>query len=147
MSYYPPAGFHFSVEILDIDAHQHDVRFSEVSGLSAELETEEVPEGGQNHFVQKYPVRVKHQELVLKRGLLVDSEIQKWVRRCLEGLDIQPKNVDVHLLNEGHEPLVTWHLVNAYPTKWALGDLGASSSSVAVETLQLYYQYLSVDGA
>jgi phage tail-like protein len=53
--------------------------------------------------------------------------------------------VDVKLLNEQHQPLMTWHLVKAYPTKWALNDLNATANAVAVESLQLYYQYFTVD--
>ena len=59
--YTPPVGFHFKVEVLGLPrAVDDDVRFTEVSGLSFEVTTEEVPEGGENRFIQRYPVRVKH---------------------------------------------------------------------------------------
>jgi phage tail-like protein len=51
----------------------------------------------------------------------------------------------VTLLDASHQPLFSWHLVNAYATKWTLGDLNASANSVSVETLQLFYQYFTVD--
>ena len=145
MAYYPPPGFHFKVEVLDLPANDHDVRFTEVSGLSMELSTEEIVEGGQNRFVQKFPLRAKYPELVLKRGLLLNSEVMKWIRESIEDFKIQPKNVDVKLLNEKHEPLLTWHIVNAYPTKWAVSDLNASNNTVVIETLQLFYQYFTLD--
>ena len=78
-NYYPPVGFHFKVEVLGLPPNDNDVRFTEVSGLSVEMGTEEVAEGGENRFVQKYPVRAKYPELVLKRGLLVNSEVMNWV--------------------------------------------------------------------
>lgn len=143
--YYPPVSFHFKVEVLGLSPVSHDVRFTEVSGLSVEMGTEEVPEGGENRFIQKYPTQAKYPELVLKRGLLLNSEIVNWVRECIEDYRIQPKNVDIKLLNEQHQPLVTWHLVNAYPTKWSVSDLNASNNAVSIETLQLYYQYFTVD--
>lgn len=143
--YYPPVSFHFKVEVLGLSPVSHDVRFTEVSGLSVEMGTEEVPEGGENRFVQKYPTQAKYPELVLKRGLLLNSEIVNWVRECIEDYRIQPKNVDIKLLNEQHQPLVTWHLVNAYPTRWSVSDLNASNNAVSIETLQLYYQYFTVD--
>ncbi|HET9439775.1 MAG TPA: phage tail protein [Longimicrobiales bacterium] len=145
MAYYPPPGFHFKVEVLGLKPNDHDVRFSEVSGLSMELSTEEIAEGGQNRFVQKFPVRSKHPELILKRGLLLNSALVDWIREAIEDFVIQPKNVDVKLLNEKHEPLLTWHLVKAYPTKWAVSDLNATSNTVVVETLQLFYQYFTLD--
>lgn len=143
--YYPPVGFHFKVEVQGLPPNDNDLRFTEVSGLFMELGTEEIAEGGQNRFMQKFPVRTKYPELVLKRGLLVNSEILSWIRQCVEDFDIQPKNLDVKLLNEQHQPLLTWHVVNAYPTKWAVSDLNATSSAVVVETLQLFYQYFTLD--
>ncbi len=143
--YYPPVGFHFKVEVLDLPPADDDVRFSEVSGLTVEMGTEEVPEGGENRFVQKYPQRAKYPELVLKRGLLPKSEIVNWIRQCIEDLQIKPKNIDIKLLNEEHQPLMTWHVVNAYPTKWTVSDFNASNNSVVIESLQFFYQYFRVD--
>lgn len=145
-AYLPPVGFHFRVEVLDLSPQkENDLRFTEVGGLATEFGTEEVAEGGENRFVQKYPIRGKYPDLVLKRGLLKDSSVLVWVRACLEDFRIQPKNVDVHLLNEKHEPLLTWHLRNAYPTKWTVSDLQAANSAVVVETLQLTYQFFTLD--
>lgn len=144
--YTPPVGFHFKVEVLGLDrAVDDDVRFSEVGGLGFEVATEEVPEGGENRFIQRYPLRAKYPDLVLKRGLLKRSAIWDWTRDCIENLDIKPKNVDVKLLNENHEPLITWHLVGAYPVKWAVTDLNATNNAIVVESLQLAYQYFTVD--
>ena len=55
--------------------------------------------------------------------------------------------MDVKLLNEKHEPLLTWHLVGAYPTKWTPSDLNASNNAVVIETLQLFYQRFTLDKA
>jgi phage tail-like protein len=143
-NYYPPVGFHFKVEFLDLPPNANDVRFTEVGGLSVEMGTEEVLEGGQNRFIQKYPTRPKYPELVLKRGLLLNSEVWNWLRACIEDYDITPQEVDVKLLNAAHEPLMTWHLVGAYPTKWSVSDMNASANAVVIETLQLFYQYFTV---
>jgi phage tail-like protein len=146
--YYPPVGFHFRVEVLlDPPASDYDIRFSDVSGLSVEVVTEEVAEGGENRYVQKYPTRAKYPELVLKRGLLPDSEVAKWVRRCVEHLLIEPKDVNISLLNEAHEPLMTWQVVGAYPTRWSVSDLSASSNTIVIESLQMSYQYFTLKGA
>ncbi|XXX81619.1 phage tail protein [Sorangium sp. So ce134] len=144
-AYYPPVGFHFKVEVLGLPANANDVRFTEVSGLSVELATEEIAEGGENRFVQKYPARAKYPELVLKRGLLTSSEVLGWIRQCVDELRIEPKNIDVKLLNDEHQPLLTWHVVKAYPTKWAVSDLNATGNAVVVETLQFFYQYFTLD--
>jgi phage tail-like protein len=146
MSYYPPPAFHFAVVVPSLlPPSAHDACFSEVGGLSMEMGSEEVPEGGENRFVQKYPLRAKYPELSLKRGLLVRSGVFDWIRECIQDYKIVPRDVDVILLNTEHQPLFAWHLVNAYATKWALADLNASANAVSVETLQLFYQYFTVD--
>jgi phage tail-like protein len=143
-NYYPPVGFHFKVEVQNLPANDNDVRFTEVSGLSMEMGTEEIAEGGENRFIQKYPTRTKYPELVLKRGLLVNSEILTWIRECLEDYKIQPKTIFIKLLNEEHQPLLTWNVVNAYPTKWSVSDLNASNNAVVIESLQFFYQYFTL---
>jgi phage tail-like protein len=145
--YYPPVGFYFKVEFQDLPPNDNDVRFSEVGGLSVEMATEELAEGGENRFIQKYPVRSKYPELVLKRGLLRNSEVWEWARACIEDYQIVPKSLFIKLLNENHDPLMTWNIVGAYPTRWAVSDLNASSNTIAVETLQLFYQYFTVSKA
>ncbi len=143
-NHYPPVGFHFKVEVLGV-SNADDVRFTEVGGLSMEMGTEEVAEGGENRFIQKFPTKKKYPELVLKRGLLPKSEILTWVRKAIDDFEIEPRQIDVQLLNEEHTPLVTWHVINAYPTKWSVSDLNASNNAIVVETLQFYYQYFTVD--
>lgn len=142
--YLPPVGFHFRVDVVGL-AHGDDVRFTEVGGLGVELGSEEVPEGGLNGFVQKYPTRAKYPELVLKRGLLRSSAVWNWLRECIEDYRITPRAIDVVLLDEAHQPLLTWHFIGAWPTRWAVGDLNANNNAYAVETLQFAYQYYTVD--
>jgi phage tail-like protein len=143
-NYYPPVGFHFKVEVLGLSS-DNDMRFSEVGGLSVEMATEDIAEGGENRFVQKYPTQAKYPDLVLKRGMLVNSDITQWIQQCIQDFAIEPKDIDVKLLNEAHEPLLTWHVVKAFPTKWTVSDLNASNNAVVIETLQFYYQYFTVD--
>ncbi|MBL4899348.1 MAG: phage tail protein [Colwellia sp.] len=144
-NYVPPVGFHFRVEVLGLSPNDSDIRFSDVRGLATELSTEEVAEGGENRFLQKYPVQTKYTDLMLKRGLLKNSKVTEWIEECIQQLIITPKNIDIMLLDEEHAPLMTWHLVNAYPVKWSVSDFSAKNSAIVVETLQLYYQYFKVD--
>jgi phage tail-like protein len=143
-NYYPPVSFHFRVEVLGLSS-DNDTRFAEAGGLSLEFNTEEVAEGGENRYLQRYPVVPKYSDLVLKRGLLVQSAVFDWVTDCLQGDQVAPKNVDVTLLNEEHEPLMTWHVINAYPIKWGISDFNATGNTVLLETLTFAYQYFTVD--
>ena len=142
---YPPPGFHFKVEVLGLPPGDNDVRFTEVGGLNSELVVEEVPEGGENRFVQRYPVRAKYPDLVCKRGFMKQSAIWDWVRECVEDLAITPRDIDVKLLDAEHQPLVTWHVRSAWPLKWSVSDLNAGANAIVVETLTFAYQSFSLD--
>lgn len=142
--YQPFASFHFRVDFLDIQTVDRDVLFQSVSGLEATVDTEEVKEGGENRFTHALPVRSKYSDLVLKRGALTDSGVIAWCRDALEGARIQPSTVLVHLLNEAHEPLVTWNVVHAWPKKWSMTELHSEKSEVLIETLELNYNFFTV---
>ncbi len=137
-NYYPPLGFHFLVEFAN---HGNEYRFQSVSGLSVDLETEEITEGGENRFKHKLPVRAHYPNLVLKRGLLVDSKLIKWCRDAIEGFDFQPTDIIIKLLNEKNEPLTSWNVVHAWPVKWSVGEFNAEESQIVIETLELSYSY------
>ncbi len=143
--YRPPVGFHFRVEFLDIQTVADDILFQSVSGLTVTMETESVKEGGENRFEHVMPVRSKYSDLVLKRGVLVDSGVIAWCRDAMEAFIFEPTTVLVHLLNEAHEPLITWNVVHAWPKKWAVADLNAEQSSVLIETLELNYNFFTVN--
>ncbi|MCF6350632.1 MAG: phage tail protein [Flavobacteriaceae bacterium] len=143
-AYYPPVGFHFSVEFTTIDTNKNDHQFQSVSGLSVDLETEEVAEGGENRFKHKIPVRTKYPNLILKRGVLVNSEVIKWCRKALEDFEILPIGITIKLLDEKHEPLQTWSISHAYPVKWSVADFNAEENKIVIETLELSYNYFKI---
>ncbi|WP_109302610.1 phage tail protein [Aquimarina sp. AU474] len=140
-AYYPPVGFHFKVEFQDIENRTNDHQFQSVSGLSVDLETEEIAEGGENRFKHKIPVRTKYPNLVLKRGLLIDSGLIDWCKKAIEDFEIEPINLTIKLLNEKHEPLLTWNVVHAYPVKWTVEDFNAEENKLSIESLELSYNY------
>ncbi len=142
---YPPVGFFFRVAFQLGGIGSADAMFQEVNGFTAELQTEEVKQGGENRYVQMLPVRAKYPDLVLKRGLIIDSTIVKWCKDAIENLDIKPITVVVTLLNEKNEPLQTYNIVNAWPKKWSISDFNAQESKIVVETLELSYQFFKVN--
>lgn len=141
MAHYPPVGFHFRVEFGLSGLSANDSRFQEVSGLAAEIGTEELEEGGENRFVHRLPVRAKFNNLVLKRGMMSDSKLISWIRNALEAFQFEPTDVMVTLLNETHEPLAAWSFRGAYPVKWSFSDLKATDNAFVIETLELAYRY------
>src|SRR5258707_6367319 len=140
--YYPPWGFYYKVEF-GISKDSNDAKFQTVSGLGVEYDTESFKEGGENRFEHKLPVRTKYSDLSLKRGLLKDSKVIAWCLQALQDRTIQPKQVNVTLLNEQHAPLLTWAVSNAWPRKWQVSDFNAQGSSLVIETLDLSYDYFT----
>lgn len=137
-SYYPPLGFHFLVEFAE---YSDEYQFQSVSGLSVDLETEDITEGGENRFKHKLPVRAKYPNLVLKRGLLPNSDLVDWCRKAVESFEIKPTDLVIKLLNEKNEPLISWNVVHAWPVKWSVGEFNAEENRVVIETLELTYSY------
>lgn len=139
-TYYPPLGFYFQVKF-DVSGDKHDTEFQEVTGLSVDMETESWKEGGENRFEHKLPTRSKFSEITLKRGLVLDTGLGKWIKENLLDFQFKPAKVDITLLNAEGKPLSAWYVQNAYPTSWSTSDLKAESSEIVIETLKLTYQY------
>ncbi|MFD2163340.1 phage tail protein [Paradesertivirga mongoliensis] len=142
--YYPPVGFHFKVEFVGI-GNDNDIRFQSVAGLTVEYDTESFKEGGENRFEHKLPLRTKYPDLSLKRGMLTDSKVIKWCLDALQNREFKPAQINVILLNEEHQPLKTWNVYNAWPKKWSVSDLNAQDNSIVIETLELSYNYFTVN--
>lgn len=142
--YYPPVGFYFIVEFENLGT-ENDTKFQSVSGLSVDIETEEIAEGGENRFKHKLPVKTKFPNLVLKRGILLDSELIKWCKDSIENFFFSPKNLTVKLLNENKEPLITWKIVHAFPVKWDVEAFSAEESKLVAETIELTYNYFTTE--
>ncbi len=142
--YYPPSGFHFNVSFKDIEDDELDHQFQSVSGLSVTLETEEFAFGGENRYKHVLPVRSKFSNLVLKRGVLVNSKIIDWCKEAIENFEFNPVDLTITLLNENHEPLMTWNVVRAYPVKWEVEEFNSMESKIVAETIELTYQYYTV---
>lgn len=141
--YYPPVGFHFMVDFVGI-GNNNDGRFQSVAGLNVEFDTEVYKEGGENRFEHKLPLRSKYPDLSLKRGMLTDSMVIKWVLDALQNRTIKPVQLNVILLNGEHQPLRTWNIFNAWPKKWMVSDFNAEENSIVIETLDMSYNYFTV---
>ena len=116
--------------------------FSEVSGLSSDIELESYEEGGLNGFVHQFPKHTTYPNLVLSRGLINIDLFYIWYQATSQGL-IQQLNGTILLLNSQQIPVMWWSFKNAYPVKWEGPQLNASSDEVAVEKIELVHQGIS----
>ena len=139
MTYYPPVAFHFRVRFGSSSKDSPDCRFQDVGGLSVSLGVEEVKEGGENRFSHRLPNPARYGNLVLKRGLLLDSEVKDWIEDAVMNFSFEPKEVHIDLLNEAHEPLASWTFTKVWPVKWQVSNFKSTGNEVVVETLELAY--------
>lgn len=136
-----PVSFYFRVKI-----GNDEFAFKEVSGLSAQVETESISEGGVNNFTHLLPKQIKHSNLVLKRALVPLGSIEvKWFQRVLEGdfsLMISTKTITIQLLNSEGSTIYTWTCQNAYPVKWEVENLDSEKSNILIESIEFAYTTL-----
>ena len=128
----PYLSFRFLVEIQGLIVGG----FSEVSGLQAETEIEEIREGGVNDYVHKLPKITKYPNITLKRGITDCDVLWNWHQDVVNGKFKQTTVRVILMDSEGNEKW-QWEFYDAYPVKWLGPDLKADSSTVAVETLEL----------
>lgn len=124
-----------------------DTSFQEVSGLSKEMNTEDIVGGGENRFKYRLPTTTVFQNLVLKRGVSKkDSPLLTWCSDTLEDgftKAITPKDIHVKLLNSKGNPCMAWNFMKAYPVKWSGAELNSEKNALFIETIELAYQYFT----
>jgi phage tail-like protein len=142
----PPLGFRFGVLFFAGGAIPNpiDVFFQKVSGLASTVETDTIKEGGQNLYVQALPKRIKYDNLVLERGVVVGSPLVIEFNATMSLFKFAPCNVLVTLLDPVGIPLAGWLFMKAYPVKWSVSDLDANSNTVVIERMELSYQNMQV---
>lgn len=136
MGNYPLTKYHF---IVDWGGQQ--AGFSEVSGLSLEIEVVEYRDGASPASQpRKIPGLRKFSNLVLKRGVQKnDAEFFTWINSVNGNATIK-RDITISLLNEAHEPVVTWRVRKAWPCKYEVAGLQARNSEVLIETLELAHE-------
>lgn len=137
---YPLPKYHFRV-----DWGGSQTSFSEVSGLSMEIAVVEYRDGS---FLEQQAVKMpglrKYSNLVLKRGVRkADNDFLNWINTVKLNV-VERRDLVISLLNEAHEPVMIWKVRNAWPCKYEVGSLHASSNEVLIETLELAHEGFTV---
>lgn len=86
----------------------------------------------------------KYSNITLKRGTFKsDNEYFKWWN-TVKLNTIERRDVTISLLNEEHQPVVTWKVKNAWPNKIQSTDLKADGNEVAIESMELVHEGLTI---
>jgi phage tail-like protein len=138
---YPIPKFHFQVEW-----GGSKIGFTEVSGLDVEREVIEYRDGSSKEYSKlKMPGLTKFSNLTLKRGSFKkDNDFYKWwVSNKLES--VERRDITISLLNEEHTPIITWKVKNAWPSKIQPTDLKSDDNSIAIETMEIVHEGLTIE--
>ena len=117
--------------------------FSECTGLDASIEIEEYKEGGVNDRVHKFPKRSTFSNITLKRGVGFGEDLWLWHEEFLKGEGTR-RNGLIVLANELRLPIKTWSFERALPIKWSGPSLNATSSEVAIESLEIAHEKIEL---
>jgi phage tail-like protein len=138
---YPLPKFHFQVEWGGTN-----ISFTEVTGLEVTTEKLEYRGGASPEYNKlNFPGMQTYGDLTLKRGVFAgDNEFYTWWNTVALNT-VERRDITISLLNESHEPVVVWKVKNAWPTKVTSTDLNSTATDVAVETLVLAHEGLTME--
>ena len=153
---YPLTKMNFVVKVGSISG---TAAFTEITGVEASIDVIEFRAGNSGSLSpQKLPGLVKHGNVTLKYGLISGNEIRKWIIDSISSqrskdwkrVDITIELIDITQagVSTVTEPGTTgnkqWLLKNAFVAKYSGADLDAKSSDVAVESMEIAYEELTV---
>lgn len=147
MAEYPLPAFHFQVDWGG--SKGTEIGFAEVSGLTIENQPIEYRDGASKEYSAiKMPGIPKFNNLTLKRGVVPkDNDFFAWLNKIklnkLDGND--RRTLTISLLNENHEPVMTWKAKNAFPVKIEGPGLKSTGNEVAMETIEIAHEGLTIE--
>lgn len=141
-----PTGATFLVEVDGRPLGQ----FSAASGLSVNVEVEEIVEGGQNFHTHKLPGRFTFDNVRLTRGMTEDDGFLKWIDTTTAGVfekngnKMKRTTVAITLVSASGTRLRTWNLQEAFPVSWTGPDFSLSNDEFPVEELEIAHHGFTV---
>ena len=140
MSNYPLNVFHFSVSW-----GGEDIGFSEVSGLTIEIDPIEYRDGlmSAGTLALKRPGIRKSGNISLKRGIVSGNiELYNWFNNN-GGPNVERRDLTITMLNDEGEPVFVWNVIQAWPLKCEGPGLNAKNNEIAIESLELVHEGLT----
>lgn len=137
---WPLPKFYFQVKIGD-----KEIPFQEVSGLDIEAQIIEYRHGNSKEFSTiKMPGIKKTGNVTLKKGIFVkDNGFWDWFNK-IKMNTIERQTIVINLLDEGGKPTMIWTLTNAWPTKITGTDMKSDGNEIAVETIEVAHEGLTI---
>jgi phage tail-like protein len=137
----PYRGFNFVVDFGD----QTIAAFSEASGLNAEGDSVDYREGNfpENHVRKLVGLR-KFSNITLKRGYTRNDKLWQWYVNIAAGTPDRRDGMII-LRDEAHNPVLRWRIRAAWVNKIEGPSLKAAGNEVALESVELCHEGLSIE--
>lgn len=135
----PFRTFNFRVEI----SGTATASFRECSGLSTDGDAVDYREGTDVSTVRKLPGLRKYANVMLKRGYTHNLELWTWYANIVNGVPDR-RTVSIVLMNEARQDVLRWELAFAWLNKIEGPSLNATASEVAVESVEIVHEGLTV---
>jgi len=141
----PYAVYNFQVIVTNVsdDGVAVSGAFNEVTGLELEISPIEYRTGPEDITVRKVPGLKKFSNITLKRGITGHIGFWNWIVEALNG-KIRRTSGSIILLDENRQEVMRWNFDRAWPTKYTGPSLGAGKNEVAMETLVLAVESLTI---
>jgi phage tail-like protein len=119
--------------------------FEEISGLDVEAQPIEYRHGDSPAYTTiKMPGLKKYSNVTMKKGVFKgDNKFWDWFNK-IKMNTIQRVPVTISLLDEAGKPTMVWTLANAWPTKITGTDMKAQGNEVAIETIEIVHEGLTI---
>ena len=142
---YPYPAYNFKVNVTNVDTGETvSGSFSEVSGLTVDVQPIEYRDGTDDTTVRKVRGLRKLSNITLKRGISGHVGFWRWVLDGVNG-DANRQQGYIALLNEDRAEVMRWNFKQAWPTKYTGPSLNAKNSEIALETLELAVEDLRIN--
>jgi phage tail-like protein len=146
---YPLPAYNYRVEIGGAA-----VGFSKASGLDVSFETATYKEsqtepGKVGSVVMHMPAQRNPAKLTLEKGICAAEgavSLYNWISQTQVNL-IEKKDIFVRLLDEAGKAVVSWKVMNAFPTKLTAPSFGADAKEVAIESMELMADAVFIERA
>jgi phage tail-like protein len=140
----PPGGDALTAARFELTVDGHSLAvFSELVGISSAVDIEGVRlDTKRKHKLKKLPGKRTPPTVTLKRGMTRNIELAAWHELVILGDVAARKNVTLTMYDVTGDPVVRYHLTNAWPSKLEIGALKAGASSVLMETVTLAAEFI-----
>jgi phage tail-like protein len=151
---YPYTKMNFAVSISNQGG---EAAFSEITGLESTVDVIEFRQGNAGSLAPtKIPGLVKFGNLSMKFGITASPNFREWIASCVHHQRAGAKRTQIIIelidIRSSSPTALTasatsgeraWVLENAWVTKYSGTDLNALQSEVAIETIEVAYEYMT----